>query len=478
MSTATEIVSATVTLTNVDQLVCTLTAWHPRVDIYVDPEGQGALVGAAVFTLSGAPGANTGGGVLGSLTPSRVASVVMPAGTTIAVNARSSVIVPGAVRVTVVGWDPQFQASPVQVTASASHILTPGEPGTFFANVAWRPSVDVFGEASGPLGMGLQYQLWANDGLGHRFFVAAGMLDTVAGEFVIRNFQGGAASWDLYVYAPSSAPLDAVSGTVIAQAAAGTGGGGGSQVVFAGTGVACIVTADGSTTGTDSAALTSSSALGNFCVAIGGSEASGDPGGANSGAVAFGTGAVVNTDFGFATCGGQVSTPAGFSPATAGAAFGPSALAVFPTQFAQGVTHVYARGDSQASRANGIATTPGVGMGETGQITFDGATLQILAGQCMTISALVVAAGKIGGTPCVRMFAQKFLVRMSDDGTTLILVGSGAQEKFGDAAGVSWTFGIDLETNTVNLPFTTGTTTAVVNVSASFDLIETPNPQP
>lgn len=122
MSSSTEVVVANgLTLTGADVVLATLTRWHPRVDVLVNTRGQQGLVSNAIFTLLGTDSTQSapcGGGALGRAdVPSRVFTTTTPKGVTLEVTGRSGVTPTGTIDVVIIGWDPQFQTSPVQVEA-------------------------------------------------------------------------------------------------------------------------------------------------------------------------------------------------------------------------------------------------------------------------------------------------------------------------------------------------------------------------
>jgi hypothetical protein len=145
-----------------------------------------------------------------------------------------------------------------------------------------------------------------------------------------------------------------------------------------------------------------------------------------------------------------------------------------------GSTGPYGTGQTQESVVTMSGITPGSVPGESVMLQFGVSatlgldTLNDNMGYMIVVTA--IARGKVSGTYCAQGFRQSYAVLT--DGGTPTLVASGAAEQIGSAAAASWTLVASVATGPSQflLTFTTGTTTALVAVTAKVELVEIYNP--
>jgi len=227
MSIASEIVKVTaVQVTSVETLVATLTAWHPYVDVYVDPNGD-ALAAGTEWLLYAVDGTSKGAllaqGVMGT-DPQRVMAKVPGRGLTIALYAYTKGASTGAdLKVALVGWDPRFQTAVVANEGNqGTHNLTNARV-TLATLSQWYPLVSAIANVSADLGgVGKsQWEIVANFAGMAPIIVAAGKLtEAQASPQGLGTVEGGCESWTLQAFTNGPNVANAV-GTLFGYAPAG-----------------------------------------------------------------------------------------------------------------------------------------------------------------------------------------------------------------------------------------------------------------
>ncbi len=147
------------------------------------------------------------------------------------------------------------------------------------------------------------------------------------------------------------------------------------------------------------------------------------------------------------------------------------------TQHARGACASY-----QGSGNNALAwgTTPGEGAGESVDLTVgtDGAPFTVVPGNATTLEVVVTAAGIISDVPVMQTFRQTFSVIAGFDfGIPVVIVDMSALEQFGSVDASTWTFDVTAgDFPNLVFTFTTGATTALVNVVADAYFVECVSP--
>lgn len=240
MSTPLEIVSGNVTVSAPETLVCTLTAWHPKVDVYVDPKANPLALGTMwrvyAITTGGvrtllAEGAFTGD----SLSEGQRVVSCDGGGDTIALYAQTDGQSTGSnLAAAMVGWDPNFQETPDVESQTATHALGFPAYTTFGTLSAWFPKVGVGVDASlGPAAIGeSSWQVVAT------FPSIAGFADTVLASTLLQEVKqtlfpqgvfGGCEAWLLR--ARTQGEVATVKASILGYATGGeASGGGGSSI--------------------------------------------------------------------------------------------------------------------------------------------------------------------------------------------------------------------------------------------------------
>src|ERR1700687_3682250 len=150
MSTPVEIVSGSVAIpAGVETAVCTLTAWHPLVDVYVKGNGASNVIGSSwrLYGIAGGLKTLLASGVFTLASASglqRVLAAVQGGGQTMELDVFSSTGVSATlVTGSLVGYDAEFQGTPDEESAGNSLVLTPADQ-IFGTLASWHPSLDIF----------------------------------------------------------------------------------------------------------------------------------------------------------------------------------------------------------------------------------------------------------------------------------------------------------------------------------------------
>ena len=203
MSTPLEIVSGSSVISTSEVLIATLTAWHPNVDVYVDPVGDPLALGTMwrVYACKGgtktllAEAQFTGD----SLSETQRVLSIAGFGTTIELRASTqgratTSLIKGAI----VGWDPAFASTPDTDADSQTHVVTGPAWTTFGTLAAWHPEISLQVDATaGPAAVfASTWEAVANIAGFNPCVVAAGLL-TSTKQTVLRGVRGGCTSWSI-----------------------------------------------------------------------------------------------------------------------------------------------------------------------------------------------------------------------------------------------------------------------------------------
>ena len=245
MSTPLEIVVGAPTIIDeTEKLIATLTTWHPRVDVYVDPQLDPLALNTKwlVYAVDGtvrtllAEGTFTGDGVnpIGLTESQRVLFGVEGGGTTIELRATVGPLpaLPTNLPLVaaIVGWDPNFASTPNADENSQTNTL-----GDAYAQIGlvptWHPSVDVLVDATAsPEAVGTSTFAVAARITGLADAIVSAQLLNDLKETVIQNAAGGCEQWVLLAKTSDGSPT--VSTSILAYNREGgdaAGGGGGIQ---------------------------------------------------------------------------------------------------------------------------------------------------------------------------------------------------------------------------------------------------------
>jgi len=199
-----EIVKSTlVQVTNVETLISSLSAWQPRVDVYVDPNGDARALNTS-WNLYAVDGGNrsliaSGRFADPDLAPQRVLANVRGSGTTIALYAVTDNLPSGAdIKVALVGWDPDnAETGNVQTTAKGTIAL--GSNYVTAATLAWQPEVSAMVDLSADAkAIGSEWGIFANFAGMAPILIASGIAtDLRVSVPELQQLQGGCETWTL-----------------------------------------------------------------------------------------------------------------------------------------------------------------------------------------------------------------------------------------------------------------------------------------
>ena len=231
MSTPLEIASGSSVISTAEVLIGTLAAWHPRVDVYVDPVGDPLALGTLwrVYACDGATktllqeGTFTGDALSES---QRVLSIV-GGGTTIELRALTKgPDTIAAIKGAIVGWDPAFAAAPLAPQDAQTHTITGPAFTTFGTLPAWRPAIDVLVDATAaPNAVGAStWEAVANIAGFAPCVIAAELLQSVK-QTVLQGVQAGCQTWTVRART-SDADAPGVTAAIVGYSTGGLPAGG------------------------------------------------------------------------------------------------------------------------------------------------------------------------------------------------------------------------------------------------------------
>jgi hypothetical protein len=208
-------------LTNVEQLVATLTAWHPFVDVYVDASSEPNLIGTVwtIYAVTTSPGPVTTKTPLarGTVTRSdantagqRVLTGVPGAGDTMELWVSApTAVTPTTVTIhgAAVGWDPSSATTNPEDSSTVHHASLPNGTGdTFLASVPWHPKATCFVQAPAQAtGMLMKIQALLPAPFSIPVTVASATFGDTQASTIVCEAEGGSNGWQITAAAPAGA---------------------------------------------------------------------------------------------------------------------------------------------------------------------------------------------------------------------------------------------------------------------------------